>query len=605
MKDRKGLHFPKIGYRYAIWIQDGLIFLVLYFIFLFRLYTPLLYEFKCPVFFTDWNFLKEHLLLPGGLVDYVSALCTQALEYQIFGTFLLTGMIALVSLFTRKIIHVLWKMKTHTLHWIPALFLLFMYGHYEAPLSLVIGTGFVLIFTWLFFRWAPKSTGLRIGLYTLSSGLLFWFCGGPFLLFAIFCAIREWINSKSPVKGVIYLLMSAAWGLIGPAFLFLVSFGKAFVNNLPIESSYSPAFARWGFLLFFPLIGCFSFIVQAFRKPLEIRFQRVRIQAFIGGTLLLLSIVYVAGWIAFDSVFSKRLMLFRASRKNDWETVLRLGKDPSIINPHICVQVNRALWHTGQLLDSAFAYSQGNGPVGLLPNKTLCLENHEAASDLFFELGLISGSLRWSIEFMEVIGKTPKILDRIGVIYLLKGKRETAKMFWNKLKYTLQGHKKAMYRLRVAEEKDLLEKDETLRELSNSIPNFDFISLVNLSDRELLFLLRQNPENRMAFEYWVAYQLLEGNLGSVWSNINQFRVRGYKRIPRHVQEALILYAFLSKLKRLDLLQPYVDQSLLQRFSEFQQMLIRQPNKSSAREPLKRRFGDTYWYYFRFVRPAKS
>jgi hypothetical protein len=604
-EDKMDFHLSKLKYRHKIWIQDGLSFLILFFIVLFYLHPPLLYELQHPVFFTDWHFLKGRLILPGGLVDYLSALFSQGLEYPILGALLLAGMIGLVSFFTRKVIQVLWKTRIHTFHWIPGLFLFFLYARYEAPLSLAIGTAVVLMCTWLFLQWSPKAVGLRVGLYTLGSGLLYWFCGGPFLFFAIFCAVWEWIDSKSPVKGVIYLVISAAWCVIGPAFFFLVFFGKACANNLSIEASYPPAFARWGLLLFFPLIGFFSFIAKPFFRFLETRFTSVKNRALIVGTLLLLSIFSVWGWISFDSDFPKRLMLLKAARKNDWETVLRIGKEPLIANPHTCVQVNRALWHTGRLLDSAFAYPQINGTRGLLPNKALCVENQEAASDLFFELGLISESLHWSIEYMEVVGKTPKILDRIGVIYLLKGDIETAKVFWNKLKYTLPGRKKALNRLRAAEENDLFEKDKTLRRLSNSIPQVDFIAQVNLTDRELLSLLRQNPENRMAFEYWVAYQLLEGNLDSVWEIIKQFRVREYQRIPLHVQEALVLYAYLSKLKKLDLLKPYVDPSLFGRFAKFQQMLIRKSNESSVRRELKKEFGDTYWYYLRFEKKDKS
>lgn len=593
-------------YRHAIWIQDAIISLAFFLIILFRIYPPLLFELQRPVFFTDWSFLKEHLLLPGGLADYVSALFTQVFEYPIFGALILTVIIGLISLLTRKIIHILWKSQVHTLHWIPGLFLLFLYANYRAPLSLAIGIASVLIGIWIFFRWAPKSIGLRISLYTILTGLLYWLCGGPFLLFPIFCIIWEWITSKSLTKVIVYVLISTVLFIIGSRFVFLVWARQAIINNLPLESNYSPAFASWGLFLLFPLIGCLSFIIQRLRKALEIKFTRLRIQPWIIGTILLLIISYVAGWIVLDYPLAKHLKLFRSARKNNWEIVLRLGKDSSIADPNISMQVNRALWYSGKLLDSAFAYPQRSGTIGLLPNKELCVVNPEAASNLFFELGLISESLHWNIELMEMRGEIPELLDRIGVTYFLKGEIETAKIFWNKMKYTLQGRKKAKYRLKAIEEKNLLEKSKTFREFSGLIPDFDFISLADLSDRELLLLLRQNPKNRMAFEYWVAYQLLKGNLGTVWSNINKFSELGYERIPLHVQEALILYAYLSKWTQLEPLQPYVDYSLVQRFSKFQEILAQyRSNRAAARQELKHEFGDTYWYYFIFTRQNKS
>jgi hypothetical protein len=605
MKNRRNIvffDFPKIRYSNAIWIQDGLISLFLFFIIYFRLHPALLYEFQRPVFSANWSFLKEHLLFPGGLVDYFSALFSQAFDHPFLGAFLLAIIIGLISLFTRKIIHVLWKVKIHTLHWIPGLFLLFMYANYETPVSLVIGSAIILVCIWMFFRWSPKSTGLRIGLYTLYAGLLYWFCGGPFLLFTIYCSIWEWIISKSVIKVAIYLLISLGWCVVGPTFFFLIFFGQAIINNLPIEENYPPAFARWGLLLFFPLIGFLTFLIPAFSKFLEIKFRKMRVQPWIVGTILLLSVFSFVGWIMCDSFLVKQLMFFRASRKNNWEAILRLGKDPSYLTSHNCVQINRALWHTDRLLDSAFSYPQWKGIIGLIPDRDLCFKFPETATIIFFELGLSSESLHWNHELMEVAGETPETLERMGTIYFLKGEKKAAKMFWEKLKYTLQGRKRSEYLLELAESKDLLEKDKTMQKLSSLIPKFDFISIGHTSDRDLLFLLKQNPGNRMAFEYWVTYQLLEGDLTSVWNNIDKFRALGYNRIPRHVQEMLLLYAYLAKWDQPDALEYYVDNSIMQRFSEFKKIIIEhRKNKPFAQQLLKTEFRDTYWYYWMFVR----
>lgn len=206
---------------------------------------------------------------------------------------------------------------------------------------------------------------------------------------------------------------------------------------------------------------------------------------------------------------------------------------------------------------------------------------------------------------MEVSGKTPETLDRMAVIYFLKGQKKAAQMFWKELRYTLQGHRRAKYILELAERKDLLEKDKNLQKLSSLMPKFDFISIGYPSDRDLLFLLQQNPGNRMAFEYWVAYQLLEGDLEYLWNNIDKFRAFGYNRIPRHVQEMLLLYAYLSKWNQPDKLKPYVDNSNVQRFSEFERIIVQyRSNKSSAQKASKQEFGDTYWYFWMFIRSGK-
>lgn len=600
-----GFRFQKIEDRYAIWIQDGFISLAIFFIFLFLIHPQLLYEIQRPVFFTDWQFLKEHLVLPGGLTTYFSSLFSQLLEYPWISAVLLTGILWSIAFFTRKLIQTVWKVSIHTLYWIPGVFFLLLFSHYRTPLSLAIATAIVLKCTWLFWKWAPNSFWIRLGFYGIFSGLLYWFCGGAFFIFALLCAIGEWMRSKSWIQSLAYLLISIAWCFIGPAFIFLVSLKEACLKHLPIEAHYPPAFARWGLFVFFPLIGVLTFFIQVFRKSVE-KLGKRKTETWIAGTTLFFVIFLLSTWIGLNPATSKRLMILSAGRKNDGKTVLRLGKDPAITNPHIAIQVNRALWYTGHLLDSMFVYPQLSGAVGLLPNNDLCFENPEAASDLFFELGLISESLHWGMEFLEAQGQTPEILDRLGGIFLLKGEKETAKIFWRKLTFTLQRRKRAQYLLRTVEEKDLLKKDQTLKEFSTKIPQFDFISVGDPSDRELLILLRQNPRNRMAFEYWVAYELLKGNLGPVWQNIHHFRIFGYTRLPRHVQEALTLYAYLSRWSKLDPLQPYVDYSTLQHFLNFQQILAQnQGDRYKAQKTLKSQFGNTYWYYWMYERPRGS
>ena len=304
-----------------------------------------------------------------------------------------------------------------------------------------------------------------------------------------------------------YLLVSFIWCLIGPLFLFLVFFRDSFIKNLPIEAPYAPIFAGWGFIVFLLLIGFLSFIIRAYRETLQVWTVRFGRQACIMGTVLLLIAFSLAGWYANNSPNTKQFMILRASRKNHWETVLNLGKNLSAVTPYSCIQTNRALWYTGILLDSAFAYPQNYGPFGLVPNRDLCLADPEIASYLFFELGLISESLHWSHEFMEVSGEIPEILERIGLIYLLKGEPETAKMFWKKFGHTIQGRKKAQSLIVLTEQEKLLEHSKKLKKLHSFMPDFEFISIGDPSDRELLLLLKQNPGNRMAFDYWILYNV--------------------------------------------------------------------------------------------------
>jgi hypothetical protein len=117
-------------------------------------------------------------------------------------------------------------------------------------------------------------------------------------------------------------------------------------------------------------------------------------------------------------------------------------------------------------------------------------------------------------------------------------------------------------------------------------------------------LLKQNPRNKMALEYLIAYFLLNGNVKEIWNYISEIGAITSFKIPRHVQEALIVNAVLTPNFDPNLLKKIIHPLNFNRFVEYQQIFHKYGgNKYSAQQDLKTRFGDTYWYYLMFVKPA--
>jgi hypothetical protein len=76
------------------------------------------------------------------------------------------------------------------------------------------------------------------------------------------------------------------------------------------------------------------------------------------------------------------------------------------------------------------------------------------------------------------------------------------------------------------------------------------------------------------------------------------------KIPRHVQEALMVNAALTPKFDLSQLKKIVHPLNFNRFVEYEQIFHKYGgNKNSAQQYLKIRFGDTYWYYLMFVKPS--
>ena len=55
-------------------------------------------------------------------------------------------------------------------------------------------------------------------------------------------------------------------------------------------------------------------------------------------------------------------------------------------------------------------------------------------------------------------------------------------------------------------------------------------------------MVREHPDNRMAFEYLVTWELLGRNLDSLPLRVPGFRSLGYQSLPQAFEEALILCA---------------------------------------------------------------
>jgi oligoribonuclease (3'-5' exoribonuclease) len=126
----------------------------------------------------------------------------------------------------------------------------------------------------------------------------------------------------------------------------------------------------------------------------------------------------------------------------------------------------------------------------------------------------------------------------------------------------------------------------------------------NPSLLQLEVLLKRNPKNKMAFEYMIAYHLLAGNMQEVVNHLPDFQALGYTVLPTHVQEALLFIASQTPNFNEDLIYKSVDRSTYERFLEFRQILLKyQGNKNYAMQDLQKQFGDTYWFYLMYYKPA--
>jgi hypothetical protein len=598
----------KHGFTYvSTWVQECIVFLACFFYLLLRIHPVLILEVHPSVFLKGTDFLGDFLKIPGGLVNWLSALLMQFW----FSDFLIALFLAIcfwiVGFLTRKWIETLTENRPiHTFHLIPVGLLLVLYSNYDFDLSATLAIIINLFFLVLFIRWSPKQPMTRIGLGLVISVLSYWITGGAFLMFAVLCGLGDLLFRRKIVSGLLLLLISALLPFVASISVFLITLKQAYLHNLTFENPIESWIIAYSIPAFFLL----TLIIASIAKIPGIGklFQKFARLAYVwkwaAGTLLLVSGTILLAKESTSDIKKLVLEVNRAVREERWTDVLELTQHNLNETPLLSCQTNLALFQTNMLLDNMFAYPQSKGTVGLLMNQTWCLAWPEEASNVNWKLGLVNESQHYAHEALERRGPTADLLKRLGMVYMLKGDYKAARRFFLNLKDVPFQGKTAEYLLRLNENPGELTNDLDCKYIQSVMSHEDLISRGKASSPKFELLLKRNQNNKMAFEYMIADLLLTGNLNELLDHLSDFNSLGYSQLPRHVQEAVIFIASMDPNFGSDQLQKWVQLSNFKRFLEYRQILMsHKGERNSAMQDLKYRYADTYWYYFMFVKPA--
>ncbi|MBN2583712.1 MAG: hypothetical protein JXL80_11655 [Planctomycetes bacterium] len=220
----------------------------------------------------------------------------------------------------------------------------------------------------------------------------------------------------------------------------------------------------------------------------------------------------------------------------------------------ICLNsdVNFALYNEGLLLDEMFKFPQARGSLLLVDRRGRTQDfvrvEIDRYSDLFFELGRVNAAEHAAHEMLQVDGDRPSTLRLLAEINIVKDQKPAAQTF---LGYLRGLHNSPRDECWAAHMLDHYHRhgefplDERLRRIRAVNLRDDYIPHNPTVRDDLERLLKSNPNNRMAFEYLVADCLLDHpmrGLPVLVRHLDGFKTLGYKKLPRHVQEALLYYS---------------------------------------------------------------
>ncbi len=595
-------------------MQESVFFLACFFYLLFKVHPIISLESQPPIFLFGSEFFNNFLSIPGGMNDWFTALFRQFWLSDFISCILLTLCYWFIAFFTRRWLEYTTASRPiHTFHLIPAGLFLVCGMHLDYHWSITIAFAINLFFVDLFNRWAPKQWVSRTVFGLVTAVVLYWITGGAFLVFALLCGLNEIIFRKQLLTGIIVLLISSILPYIGAATVFLVPVKQSYLHNLIFEASSKLFIIKYSLIGFFllgitiPLLMRISWIEKIFQKiGHQFRFTKIPQIAKLGaGTIILAGATFLFAQDSFNDIYQLIFQTNQCARLGRWDDVLEITQNNNFNNELLSCERNFALYQKNELLNKMFAYPQNKGVAGLLLNDTWCLAWPEQASTLYCKLGLINASLHWANEALEQTGATPDILKQVGILYMIKGQREAANKIFRALKNAPFMNRSAENLIDLNGDAVQLAWNEEYGSIRLSMLHEDMISVGNCSGAELELLLKQNPKNKMAFEYLLAFNLLNGNLNKVLAHLSDFRNFSYPQIPIHVQEALALAEALIPGVEKNQLQRLVNPSIHQRFEAYKQIIFkyREAGKDQMRQELQARFADTLWYYLQFGRTA--
>ena len=547
------------------------------------------------LFLYTGDYILEFFEKPGSPADLVAKFLTQFYVSSIAGSLILALVLILPALILQSVNRRLIPGSglTGLLAVIPSCLLLLMQTHYYH--LMLYNAGFVLVIA--FFLIIINQETIRNKYFALAFfPLLFYIAGAFTLIFIGMLIIYCLVYLKGRHRFLLPLLLAGLTGvsvLLFEELLLLQSIKQLFLYPLPFINDQLHKvmfYAMIAFLVVYPALVRMAGTVSLVGPG-----RRVVAGIVIPALILCTSVIVLAA--SYNSqtarVINLEKMVF--AEKYD-EAVEYHEKKPSenLIGQYF---YNIALSSTGQLCDRLFNGRQDFGTSSLfLPWSS---EHINWGAYSFYAIGLINEAQRWAYEEMVVYGKRPQNMKLLVKSSLINGDYILTRKYADILKKSLFYRKWAILHEKLAGDSVTIKSDPVLGRKMSILPGKDFFVFLESPEGNLPRLVNQNPGNREAFEYLMAWLLLNKDVEMLVGNISLMKDMGYTTIPRHIEEAILIY-YNSQGSLPDMGGFELSSETRLRFDQyFSAFMTERQNPATLEAKMKEQFGNTFWYYFHF------
>lgn len=570
------------------------VFFITYFLYFFVLNRYILiFQEQNQLFRFSKSYFLDFISRPGGASEYAGEFLTQFFLIPIAGPMILM-MLAFVTFIITAYILKKHDIKGIVYSLVPVLLLAGLHSHYLYKTAYSIGFIFSLGHFALYI--SLRNIKLRYLNLLLGWPILFYISGGYAFFSAILCLIHELFFNKGRLRFLtssLVIILAGITPYLSSNFIFFMPPGNANAYFIPFFIKPPVRYILILLLLYFPVaLVIKKLLPQNLKFTDKILLQKNSLKSRLAGAFL---IIIISGLI-FRMVYDRKTELLMGMdhfiQNSRWERVLKLSTAYPDTNRLVIFFTNLALYKTGQMSEHLFEYPQV-GSKGLWLDWKPDGSTSFFGCELFYELSYTNEAYRWAFEAMVAIGPNPRSMKLLAATSLINGDFPLASKYLRLLNQSLFYRRWAQHYKDMLSDPFLIDEDPELTRSQISLVHSDFFANNNLNLQALLF---NNPENKMAYEYYMASLLLDRNLKAFSEMISNIKNYNYVRLPVHYEEALIFYSSFEK--RNFVPEGFsLSQGTIRRFQNFADTFVRYGNNPSQLEKeLKRKHGKTYWYY---------
>ncbi|MFY9150767.1 MAG: DUF6057 family protein [Prolixibacteraceae bacterium] len=569
-----------------------LIFFLISFIY-FGFFTDyiLFYQEKSSLFFLSFDFLQENLRQPGGLLIYLGIFLSAFYIYPLAGAFIPAFILTSIVFTSSRIIARTSGKKPVLIPFFIGSALFYLHTDYHFFLFNSLG----LLLQLTFFYLATKQTGsYRAWIPVLISPLWYFATGGfawVFLLLIIihFALLKErkyWI--KIPVIGFLNL----AFIFLSAQFLFfqsiktLLTFPYTELGNSTQKALF---FAVAISLSILPLITKVNLKLPAKSKLPELA-ESLGVSAVIAVVMVSIGIKH------FEAKSKHYFTVEKLFYQQKFDELIAYNLANPTGNQLSIFLNNVALSETGQLNDLLFRFQQSPEGKTLFLKWSLESEVLKRGAYFYYTIGMYNEAQRWAFENMVMKGHTPEGLKMLIRTNLINENHKVASKYIRLLKQTLFYRNEAvLYEKLLFNDSALAADPELGKHWKNRIKT-DFFSITDDPVVNIGLILASDSLNKKAFEYKLAFMLLNKDYKGIAHELPKMEKAGFKKLPVHIEEvAVALPALKTAIPDLGTIQ--LNNSTAEKWNRYLATFQQYGSDAKAAEPaLRKDFGNTFWYY---------